>query len=194
MRHDIFFEGHGYRLRPVNDADAAFVVDLRNNTGLNQFIHQSSNRIEDQVNWFSNYYLREGDYYFVVERRDNHVSEGLISIYDINPDIHRGEWGRWILRPGSLAAVESVWLLFHTAFDLLCLESVYSRTIANNEKVVSFHDSCGITDRRPLPQCFEIDGHWFDAIEHRVDRHSWTMIEPRLKKLSKITAQKVARA
>lgn len=186
-------EGYAFRLRPITDNDAAFVVELRSNPELNRFLHDSSIRVEDQLAWLARYYEREGDYYFVIERRDSGVSEGLISIYDVDTVALSGYWGRWILSHSSLAAVESVWLIFCIGFELLKLNCVYSRTVAKNEKVVSFHDSCGITARQLLPLHFEIGGHRHDAIEHRVDLASWTGIKPRLGKLAQLTARRVNR-
>lgn len=43
--------------------------------------------------------------------------------------------------PESLCSTESVCLMYRIAFEVLGLESVYSRTIKDNTSVVSFHDS-----------------------------------------------------
>ena len=193
MRHNLTVEGYAFRLRPITDKDAGLVVALRSNPELNRFLHASSNRIEDQLIWLAHYYEREGDYYFVVERRSNGMPEGVIALYDIDPAANSGEWGRWILKPGSLAAVESAYLIYRTAFELLGLSSVYCRTVADNGKVVSFHDSCGITSRRLLPQHFDLGGHRHDAVEHRVDKASWPGIKAQLEKLAQLTARRVDR-
>lgn len=193
MRHNLFMEGHAFRLRPITDNDAGFVVELRGNPELNRYLHASSNRVEDQLAWQARYYEHEGAYYFVIERRTNGMLEGVIALYDIDLATNSGEWGRWILRPSSLAAVESAYLIYRTAFELLGLNSVYCCTVTDNGKVVSFHDSCGITARRLLPQHFELGGHRYDAVEHRVDLASWTGIKPRLEKLAQLTARKVNR-
>lgn len=195
MRHDLTMEGFAYRLRPINDSDAALVVDLRNTPKLNQYLHPTSNRVEDQLFWLAQYYERQGDYYFVVERRDNREFEGLISIYDIDAESHCAYWGRWILKQNSLAAAESVWLIFRIAFELLKLHCVYSRTVAENEKVVSFHDSysLGKVERQLLPAYFTLGERKLDGIEHRVYRESWEAISPRLEKVAKMVAGKVSR-
>ena len=112
-------EGYAFRLRPITDNEAAFVVELRSNPELNRFLHAISNRIEDQLAWLARYYEREGDYYFVIERRMNGMPEGVIALYNIDLATSSGEWGRWILRPGSLAAVESAYLIYRIAFELL---------------------------------------------------------------------------
>ena len=193
MRHNLIMEGYAFRLRPISDNDAAFVVEQRNNPELNRHLHVSSNRIEDQLAWLAHYYEREGDYYFVIERRTNGMPEGVVALYNIDLGTNSGEWGRWILRPGSLAAVESAYLIYRTAFDLIGLNSVYCCTVTDSGKVVSFHDSCGITARQLRPQHFEFGGHRHDAVEHRVDLASWTGIKPRLEKLAQLTARRVNR-
>lgn len=193
MRHNLFIEGYAFHLRPIADTDAAFVVELRSNPELNRYLHASANRVKDQLAWLAHYYEREGAYYFVIERCANGMAEGVIGLYDINLETSSGEWGWWILRPGSLAAVESAYLIYRTAFELLGLSSVYCCTVYDNDKVVSFHDSCGITARKLLPQHFELGGYRHDAVEHRVDLASWIGIKPGLEKLAQLTARRINR-
>ncbi|HSL05495.1 MAG TPA: GNAT family N-acetyltransferase [Nitrospiraceae bacterium] len=180
-------------MRPITDNDAAFVVELRSNPKLNRYLHTNSNRVEDQLAWLARYYECEGAYYFVIERRTNGMPEGVIALYDIDMATSCGEWGRWILKPSSLAAVESAYLVYRTAFELLGLNSVYCRTAADNQKVVSFHDSCGVTTRRALPQHFELGGHRHDAVEHRLDVAGWPAVKKRLEQLARLTARGVNR-
>ena len=158
---------------------------------MGRFLHATSQRLSDQLAWFAQYYKRHGDYYFVVERQSTGNAEGLISIYDINPEEACGEWGRWIIRPGSLAAIESAWLIYRCCFEMLGLERVYCRTVAENKAAVSFQDSCGITDRRVLPGHFQINGVLFDAIEHRVSRQTWPEVGAYLARLSQMTARRL---
>lgn len=191
MRHNIELEGFAFRLRPIGDEDAEFVVQLRTDTERGRFIHVTSNKVEDQLAWFADYYERPGDYYFVIERRQDKVREGMISIYEIDETQNTAEWGRWVLRPGSLAAIESAWLMYRVAFENLMLVSVCSRTIVANTEVVSFHDSCGIADRKLLPNCFDINGQCHDAVIHRVDLKEWNGLAPRLAKLAQRTARKI---
>jgi len=190
MRHDIVLDGPAFRLRPIADTDAAFVAALRRDPRLNRFLHATPISLDSQLDWLANYYERLGDWYFVLERRCNGVPEGLISLYDLDAYQHNAEWGRWILRPGSLAAVESAWLIYHFAFEQLNLREVYCRTVASNHPVVSFHDSCGITKRTLLPGHFVLDDR-LDAVEHRVDEANWAALGPRLKHLSHRMARRI---
>jgi RimJ/RimL family protein N-acetyltransferase len=193
MRHDLVLEGFTYRLRPISNVDAPFVLKLRGNPILNRYLHDTSPRLEDQLAWFAQYYERPGDYYFVVERLETGVPEGVIAVYDIDPEEREGEWGRWILQPDSLAAVESAWLIYRCAFELLELEEVISRTVVDNVSVVSFHDSCGINSCRVLHEHFELGDRRVDAIEHRVNSVNWSKIAPHLEKLSQLVAKKLNR-
>lgn len=194
MRHDLTLEGAAFRLRPIGDEDASLVLDLRQNPELNRFLHTTSPDLQDQLSWFAGYYERPNDYYFVIERMEGAVQEGVVSLYDIEVASRSGEWGRWILRPGSLAAVESAWLIYRCAFELLGLQEVYCRTIAENESVVSFHDSCGILDKRVLVGYFDLHGRKLDAVEHRVDKVAWQQLGGRLAQLVKHTARRLQRA
>jgi RimJ/RimL family protein N-acetyltransferase len=193
MRHEFTLEGPAFRLRPIGDADAPFVVKLRNTPELSRYIHRISDRVTDQLVWFAKYYERPDDYYFVLERLDTGAAEGVISVYDIDSESRSGEWGRWILRPGSLAAVESAWLIYRCSFERIGLDRVYCRTVAENQAVVSFHDSCGITQRRLLPGHFHLDGKDLDAVEHEISRQTWDEIGPKMQRLAELTARRVRR-
>jgi len=191
MRHSISVEGFAFRLRPIADDDAAFVLQLRSDSNLNEFLHPSSGRLADQLDWFQAYYQRPGDYYFVLERQSTSEREGLVAIYDIDEHQGIGEWGRWILRPGSLGAVECAWLIYTAAFGEIGLAELYCRPVADNRSVVSFHESCGLGAGKRLKGHFTLGSRVFDSIEHRIDRALWAERSPRLKKLAQITARKI---
>ncbi len=185
MRHDIRLTGYRYMLRPVEVSDAEFIVDLRSNPQLNAFIHETSPRVEDQVTWMECYFERSGDWYFTVVDQLSGLREGVISIYNHDPEQGTAEWGRWIMRPGSLASLESALLMYRTAFEALGLRETYSRTIVDNKSVISFHDSCGAPRYSVLTNHFEIGGQRFDCVEHRVDSTAWEVMRPRLEQLAK---------
>jgi RimJ/RimL family protein N-acetyltransferase len=191
VRHDIAIEGLALRLRPITDADAALIVQFRSDEQRGRYLHPISLNVIDQLAWLARYYEREGEYYFVIERLQGSSPEGLISIYNIDCSNNSGEWGRWILRPGSLAATESAWLIYRCAFEELGLDSVYCRTVSANEKVVSFHDSCRIADRRLLPGFFSLHGQALDAVEHRVTRSAWSELSPRLEEVAGLIASRI---
>jgi RimJ/RimL family protein N-acetyltransferase len=191
MRHELRLSGAAFGLRPVRDDDAGFIVGLRSDPELSRYLNPTSSSVDDQLAWLARYYERPGDCYFVIERLATGAREGLVGIYDIAHG--EGEWGRWLLCPGSLAAVESAALIYRCAFDLLGLEAVYCRTLAANERVVSFHDSCGIAERRLLPGHVALRGEHLDAVEHRLTRAAWPEVDARLARLAQLTARRLQR-
>jgi hypothetical protein len=97
---------------------------------------------------------------------------------------------RCILRRGSNAAVESVLLVYTAAIERLRLDTVYCRTAAVNEKVVSFHTSCGLETRRVLPDHFHFGDRVYDAIEQVQSRERWPQTRARLESLAARLASK----
>ena len=194
MQHEHVVDGYAFRLRAIGDSDAEFLVGLRSDPELNQFLNSSTDSVQDQLDWFADYYFRNDDYYFVIETLASHLPQGVIALYNVDRQSMDGEWGRWILKPDSLAAIESAWLIYQFAFRVLGLQSVYCRTVVDNRKVVSFHDSCEIKKRKVLAGYFEQGTDKLDAIEHRLDHDDWQKIQDRLEMLSKMTARKVSDA
>jgi len=191
MRHNLAIEGFRFGLRPVDNDDASFIVRLRKDPVLGCYLHRGARTTVDQLAWLEDYYQREGDYYFVIERSDKQQREGLMAIYDVDRAARKGEWGRWIVATGSLAAVESAWLVYRVAFEVLCLDTLVCRTVADNHQVVSFHDSCGIDQKQYLPGYFNLNGEAYDAVEHVVTSQAWPNIGQHLERLARFTARRV---
>lgn len=191
MNHSYEMSGSGFRLRPVSNRDASFILELRRDPLLSKYIHQTPPELGEQLKWLEAYYSRENDYYFVVESIKNNSAEGVISLYNINQSLRNAEWGRWILKDKSLAAIESCILLYQFAFDCLELKEVYSLTNAFNHRVVSFHDSCGITRKELLHDYFTLSGNKIDAIKHNLSRSEWDKIKNNLLPLAHAIANKV---
>lgn len=182
MKHKFNLEGYNYRLRPIKLSDAEFIVEVRlEDMNRNRFIHQISPDVQSQISWLENYFMRNGDYYFVVENRLTGNAEGLISIYDENDGC--AEWGRWVIKKGSLAAAESVYLLYKIAFEQIGLKELYCRTIEDNKQVVSFHTSIGEKTRKVIKNYTELNGIFYNAVEQYSDKENfYNNISPRLEK------------
>lgn len=187
MRHDLVVEGSAFRLRPVEVSDAEFMVRLRKDEALSRYLNETSGAVSDQQEYIRGYFDKEDDIYFIVERRDGLVPQGMVAIYDIKDG--RAEWGRWILKEGSLAALESAYLIYVAAFEFLKLDGVYCRTIQENQKVVSFHESCGLQAMRSLPGYAKIKGKAYDSIEQELTADNWILVKQvLLKKVSALSA------
>ncbi len=173
MQHDLEIDGSAFRLRPVRLEDAAFIVELRSDPERGRYLHKGAPDAGSQETWLRTYLRTPGDCYFVIENRSSGTREGTAGIYNIHAGRRDAEWGRWILRRGSLAALESACLVYRAGFEMLGLESMYCRTIAENAAALAFHDSFGVERIRRLPRYFERDGRHLDAIEGRLTRSRW---------------------
>jgi RimJ/RimL family protein N-acetyltransferase len=155
-------------------SDSDLVVELRSNLDLVRHLHQFTGGVQGQRRWFADYIKREGDFYFVVFRQRSDLPEGTVAIYNLDQVHRRAEWGRWILRPGSMAALESAYLTYQVAFEQLGLDEIYSTTHTDNEQAVSFHDSCGIPREKRLT--IEVDGRRQEAVRHRLLASEWPRV------------------
>jgi RimJ/RimL family protein N-acetyltransferase len=195
MRHDLTLEGFAYGLRPVESQDAEFIVEIRTaDTKRTRFLHPTSQSAEAQRDWIARYLKRENEYYWVVQRLRTRQREGVISIYDIDPRAQTAEWGRWVLRPGSLAASESALLIYRMAFEVLKLQSVYCLTVADNRPVVSFHDSCGLRREGIQKAHFKLGEESFDAVKHILTRQEWEPARDRLAGMAQMIARRFDRS
>jgi len=180
MRHSLTIDGPAFRLRPVCISDAVMIATLRGHPERGRYLHRAPPGADSQRVWLESYFERKDDYYFVIENRITGQSEGTVGIYNVgwsidgrNDRLQRdAEWGRWVLRRGSLAAVESACLLYRLGFEMLDLDSIYCRTIIENASAVAFHDSFGMERKRLLPGY--LDG--LDAIECRLTRARWATL------------------
>jgi RimJ/RimL family protein N-acetyltransferase len=174
-------EGFGHRLRPVERRDAADIFELRTDPELGRFLNPTPGGVENQESWIEAQRARVGDHYFAIETLGGRW-EGVVGLYGME-DVD-AEWGRWILRRGSLAAPASVLLVLSFGFDELGLRRVYARTMAGNAAVVSFHDSCAYTSRSDY-----IDAGGRVFVEHSIELPDW----PAFRDALVPTAERVAR-
>jgi RimJ/RimL family protein N-acetyltransferase len=192
LRHDLRLEGPAFRIRPVVATDAPTIVELRTDPDRARFLHATDPSVAAQLRWLEDYFARPDDYYWAVERRADGTTEGFLGIYDVAGAT--AEWGRWVLRPGSLAAPESAWLVHEAGFALLGLESLVTRTLADNRAVVAFHTRYGAEVVGTLPGHAELGGVAHDAVEARMTRAQWATAGPRLHAQAERTAALVQRA
>jgi RimJ/RimL family protein N-acetyltransferase len=194
MRHDLRLEGYAFALRPVTLEDAEFIVQVRTSDPQRvRYLHPISPDVGQQREWLNRYFERQNDYYWVVERIESKEREGLIAIYDFDTNNRSAEWGRWVLRPGSFAAIESALLVYRAAFEKLQLEAVCPCTVLDNRAVVSFHESCGLPRHAVLKNHYQFHGQTFDAVKHICTRSSWPVVCQRLESQARLLAERLER-
>lgn len=183
-------EGHAFRLREVTLDDVDFIIELRTNPALNKFINETSHDRGRQVAWLERQISSKDDYYFVVEGLESQEKNGLISLYNIDRSNQiSGEWGRWILKAKSIAAIESALLIYQLGFETFKMDRIFCRTLEPNKSVLSFHEMCGLQETARHKGYARIRGILIDAIEHSVEKESWPflkeMLEARAMRLSR---------
>lgn len=127
------------KLIDVDDAD--FIIELRTNSKLNQFLSKIEPDLLTQEKWIKDYKVRSSEgseYYFVIMDRAND-KVGLVRVYDIDDRVF--SWGSWILKAGYLKSypLESALLIYEFGFNCLNLQMSVFEVLKENEKVLSFH-------------------------------------------------------
>jgi RimJ/RimL family protein N-acetyltransferase len=138
----ILLRGRSVRLREAAVTDASFVLELRHDPVLSEFIHSTSPSVTEQEKWLSDYALRSDDYYFVCEDSRGRPW-GTVRV----PYVHRREFGvgSWVFRPDAPpgAAVQAMLLAFRFGFDRLGCDLAVFDVRRANEHVWRFHEACG---------------------------------------------------
>jgi len=148
-----------------------------------------------QERYLNRYFDCDGEYYFVINRISDvdDLAEGLIGIYGVDVQHRRAEWGRWVIHPRSLAAIESAWLIYRVGFERLGLEEMYCHTPVGNTAVLSFHDKTGLKRHRRVEAAFyEIDGERWDVIEHLLTRDQWPETSVNLARRAERLARRIS--
>lgn len=179
MKHDVAISGLCFGLRPVCGEDADFIFALRSAPGIADYIHETPD-LQSHRSWMQRYFARPGDYYFIVTELTTGTSQGTCALYSFDPDQRCAEWGRWIIKPGSLAAAESAYLSYSLAFERFQLDRVLCRTIASNSYTLAFHEACGLLVNRIESNAVTIHGRAYDIVEHMITEQKWGELKPAL--------------
>jgi len=139
---DFEYNKYGIHVRLVSEHDAEYILSLRLNPALNQYIHETDSDIEKQRHWIRDYKEREAagkDYYFIYSL--NGKSFGLDRAYTINQDDNSYMWGSWICEPGTTA--EQIMLQYIASADIINnfigLEENTYNVRKQNLKVLYYH-------------------------------------------------------
>lgn len=178
MNHFITVQRFGIKLRPVTLDDAEFIFKLRRDPKSTAYIGEFDEQFSVHAAWLERYFERDGDYYFCIEAVRSGHPIGTIAIYNRNGNT--AEWGRIVIDPQYPAAPASVWLMYHAAFDILGLSSVFCRTVIDNKHVVSFHDRSGALRSGIEPGGMTIKGISMDMVIHTVTADRWLLVSKRL--------------
>ncbi|CAM3365495.1 N-acetyltransferase domain-containing protein [Bordetella sputigena] len=166
--------GKSIRLRLAALDDAGFILDLRLDTSLNEFVSHVAADVEKQAQWLNDYKIREAsgsEYYFIIEDLSRRPL-GTVRIYDYQGDSF--SWGSWMLIPSAPrnAAIESALLIYELAFGELGFNRAHFDVRKGNERVVAFHQRFGayIVGETESDYFFEYSRKTYKAIRRRYEK------------------------
>lgn len=132
----------------VEEADAEFILSLRSNDLLNQHLSKTSPSVLEQRKWIREYKERErnqDEFYFLIYRNEDNKPIGTVRLYDFKRDVNSFCWGSWLLSEDKTkySAIESSFLVYDFAFDVLGFDKSHFDVRKENKKVISFHKKMG---------------------------------------------------
>lgn len=139
--------GKTVNLRLVSIDDAEFILSLRKNPLLNQYLSSTEITVEEQKNWLCAYKDREEqlqEIYFIVENKA-HQPVGTVRVYKINSETKECTWGSFILgvnRPENSSA-EVISLSVDFIFEKLKLDKIKLDVRRENRKAIHVYEKCG---------------------------------------------------
>ncbi len=127
-------------MRLVDKSDAKFIVDLRTDETLGQFISETSSSIENQIAWIEEYKKREAEhkeFYFIYEDSVN-TKWGTIRLYNLLEDSFT--LGSWICVQGNKnhIAIKSFLYALKFGFEKLGYENCQIDVRKKNIRVLYF--------------------------------------------------------
>src|SRR5437867_3053795 len=189
MQHTLRIEGFGVRLRPVEMEDAAFIVWLRNLNHARGRVGDSATDTAAQQAWLSDYFHREGDYYFIIETGRG-IAVGAYGIYDLTGG--SAESGRWIVRPEVPAAIPSAILAFEIAFEKLQLRELRVKTVSTNTNVLSLNRKLGFRQTQVESGARIIGGQAVDRVNFLLEAKDWPKLREKFIPLARLAEKQIA--
>jgi RimJ/RimL family protein N-acetyltransferase len=129
-------------LRPVEESDAAFILESRSDPSRAKFLRPVSS-LAAQQQWIREYKTREAvgeEYYFIAQHRSTGEPLGAVRMHDITGGSFT--WGSWFTRPGAphWAGLETVLALYEFGFARLGLQHAVWEVMEDNPSA-AWHDT-----------------------------------------------------
>ncbi|WP_223866669.1 GNAT family N-acetyltransferase [Candidatus Enterovibrio escicola] len=132
-------------LTVANVDDAKFILSLRLNKSLNNFVSETSTDLLTQQKWLIDYKKREdlrSEFYFII--KDLNMNPlGTVRIYDFKKNSFC--WGSWMVSPNAprKTAIESALCVYEFTFYTLGFKQSHFNVRNENKKVIKFHERMG---------------------------------------------------
>jgi RimJ/RimL family protein N-acetyltransferase len=168
--------------------DAAFIVWLRNLDHARGRIGDSATDVAGQEAWLKDYFVREGDYYFIVETLGK-IAVGAYGIYNVTGD--GGESGRWVIHPEVPAALPNSILACDLAFGVLGLKELRASTVATNRSVLSLNRKLGYHQTHVELAGRFIGGKPVDLVHFILTAADWFKVRERMLPLAQLAETQI---
>lgn len=173
--------GSHVRLRPVEVADAPFILRLRLSPR-GRYLSPIEDDLHGQEEWIRKYKSREAareEYYFIISHKTA-GDVGAIRVYDIVGSAFC--WGSWILKEDAprLTALESVVLLFEWCFFRLHLTCARCVVRKGNQASLEFNRRFGarITGEDERSVFFEMTRDEYVDTRQQLERQGVINLSP----------------
>ena len=136
-------------LRLLEQNDLPLTLLWRNQDKIRKwFINTDVIQEDKHLAWFERYMKLDNDFIFVILAKDlDNLPVGQISLYNINWEISRAEYGRLMIghpiAKGKGYARQATALLLDFAFNTLDLNEVFLEVKSGNKSAIAIYESAG---------------------------------------------------
>jgi len=153
------------KLRTVVEEDSDFLITLLNMEEIKNNFPRSVPITKQSHIQFIEKLKQSHEYYWIIEK--NNIPIGTISIYNINYDHNRAEWGRFVIHPkycrqGIGTAV--LFAIINHGFNKLNLHKLYCYSIPTNLIALNLYSKLGFTIEGVLKDHIYINEKYSDYI------------------------------
>ncbi len=166
---DIVMHSKNFKMKYVTLGDADFILKLRTNETLGQYISPTDNSLYKQISWLNEYKKREREkkeFYFKTYNDNEDI--GFFRLYNIDYNKKELTFGSFIFKENKpkYAAIESIIVAMEIAFKKLQVQKVYLDVRVKNIKAKNFYNRFGFQkiNEDDLNEYYELTKDEYDKL------------------------------
>jgi len=153
-------------LRPVEEQDLDYLLDLRWNKEVNNSIIHTPLSFQKQKKWYNNLGGTDIVLSVILKENSGTVLIGTTGLYDIQSIHKRAVWKHRIhpnYQKQGISFIVGI-LLFNYAFKTLNLNKIYGESLEENEGIMKLCQKLGFSIEGKLKEHYYHDGRYKDAV------------------------------
>ena len=143
MRYNGLLEGKLVLLRSIEESDAEYTFNIRQDKEKTKYLHAVSGTAEDQRRWIIRQIARPDDYTFIIEDKQRRPL-GMYGLYNIRND--EAEIGRALLYGNPVQNTEAAVLIHDFAFNICSLSKLHANIFEDNKPAIGLTLNLGGTE------------------------------------------------